>query len=412
MMHCNPRRAFRSLCSAAIFALSLSTAAQSTSNLDRYYVFLQPSWVLPTDGFTYDPNAIHTSTPPLLRTDTLSKVDIGSMMRLRYAQTTQTVSLAIYSYWRGGGAVPVPCRAWDTSLVIPMGAQGGQQVVDNATWFFPTSSLCSQSNGTSPPTTATLQATDVATFSSVVRRTADDGSQYDASAMVMTRNGVPWMTYYWGYRLGLVASISNWDDANLVKAPELATWPALPRKVDEFELTALPPPWVEDDAVEYVNRADFLNQPGGQFFYAVLASDKTLLDSIANWQRTGKSFKSGGYVSVCRFYGGKNGGPNTHFYSADDKECAALKAIPQLSYEGQTFAVNMPMPAKNAAQAVPGALRDCPTDSKPLYRIYNNASASSGRFVSNHRYLTERADVTAAVAQGWVDEGQVMCVPS
>jgi len=230
--------------------------------------------------------------------------------------------------------------------------------------------------------------------------------------MVMTRNGVPWMTYYWGYRLGLVASISNWDDANLVKAPELATWPALPRKVDEFELTALPPPWVEDDAVEYVNRADFLNQPGGQFFYAVLASDKTLLDSIANWQRTGKSFKSGGYVSVCRFYGGKNGGPNTHFYSADDKECAALKAIPQLSYEGQTFAVNMPMPAKNAAQAVPGALRDCPTDSKPLYRIYNNASASSGRFVSNHRYLTERADVTAAVAQGWVDEGQVMCVPS
>ena len=31
--------------------------------------------------------------------------------------------------------------------------------------------------------------------------------------------------------------------------------------------------------------------------------------------------------------------------------------------------------------------------------------------MSNHRYVTESTDVTAAVAQGWVDEGQVMCVP-
>ena len=158
--------------------------------------------------------------------------------------------------------------------------------------------------------------------------------------------------------------------------------------------------------VEYVNRTDFPNQPGGQYFYAVRAEDKTLLDSVPAWQRTGKSFKSGGYVSACRFYGGKNGGPNTHFYSADDKECAALKAIPQLSYEGQTFAVNVPMPGSNADGTKP-----CPIDSKPLYRVYNNASMSNGRFVSNHRYLTEKADVTAVVAQGWVDEGQVMCVP-
>ena len=66
----------------------------------------------------------------------------------------------------------------------------------------------------------------------------------------------------------------------------------------------------------------------------------------------------------------------------------------------------MPLPGV----AVDG-VKPCPIDSKPLYRVYNNASASSGRFVSNHRYLTERADVAAVVAQGWVDEGQVMCVP-
>ena len=133
---------------------------------------------------------------------------------------------------------------------------------------------------------------------------------------------------------------------------------------------------------------------------------RSLLDSVPNWQRTGKAFKSGGYVSVCRFYGGKNGGPNTHFYSADDKECTALKAVPALSYEGQTFAVNMPMPGSNADGTKP-----CPVDSKPLYRLYNNASAPGKDYVSNHRYVTERTDVVAAVAQGWVDEGQVMCVP-
>jgi hypothetical protein len=71
----------------------------------------------------------------------------------------------------------------------------------------------------------------------------------------------------------------------------------------------------------------------------------------------------------------------------------------------------MPMPAKSPAEQIYGALRDCPIDSKPLYRLYNNASSSGGRFVSNHRYVTDRTDVAAAVAQGWRDEGHVMCVP-
>ena len=267
-------------------------------------------------------------------------------------------------------------------------------------------------SGTAPPTWPMRLTNDEMTFGAPLRRTAIDGGQYDASPMVLKRNGLPWFTYYFGYHLGLVGNESNWDASNLAAAGDLVGFFRFPSPVNNFNLAALPPPWVEDDVIEYVNRTDFPNQPGGQYFYAVLAADKALLDSLPQWQRTGKTFKSGGYVSVCRFYGGKNGGPNTHFYSADDKECAALKAIPQLSYEGQTFAVNMPMPAKNAAQAVPGALRDCPIDSKPLYRVYNNASASNGRFVSNHRYLTERVDVTAAVAQGWVDEGHVMCVPN
>ena len=83
-----------------------------------------------------------------------------------------------------------------------------------------------------------------------------------------------------------------------------------------------------------------------------------------------------------------------------------VEGFPALSYEGQTFAVNMPMPGSNTDGTKP-----CPLASKPLFRLYNNASAPGSDYVSNHRYVTERADVAAATAQGWVDEGQVMCVP-
>ncbi len=257
-----------------------------------------------------------------------------------------------------------------------------------------------------------LSTADEITYGAPVRRTAIDGSHYDASPLQLSRNGLPWYTYYFGYRLGLVANESNWDNANLSRAGDMVGVFAFPSAVNNFNLAKLPPPLVEDDVVEYVNRVQFPNQPDGQFFYTALPHEKALLDSVPVWQRTGNTFKSGGYVSACRFYGGKNGGPNTHFYSADDQECALLKQVSFLEYEGQSFAVNMPMPARNADQQAYGALRDCPIDSKPLYRLYNNASSSGGRFVSNHRYITARADVDAAVAQGWRDEGHVMCVPN
>ena len=256
-----------------------------------------------------------------------------------------------------------------------------------------------------------MRTDDELNFGAPLRRTAIDGSQYDASPMQLKRNGLPWYTHYFGYHLGLVANESNWDNANLIRAGDMVGFFTFPSPANNFNLAALPPPWVEDDVVEYVNRAQFPNQPGGQFFYTALPHEKALLDSVPTWQRTGSTFKSGGYVSACRFYGGKNGGPNTHFFSADDKECAMLKQVSFLEYEGQSFAVNMPMPAKTVEQNAYGALKDCPIDSQPLYRLYNNASSSGGRFVSNHRYVTERTAVDAAVAQGWRDEGHVMCVP-
>ena len=387
----------------------LSVRVSAASNLSPYFVYLLPGNVGVTSP-EYEPKATFTANPPIVRFygDTVTVFGVGifyvaGLIQMRY-ETVAPHRLTLPYLWRGDRQ-PAACRTYGTYLAIPNDVEPNTKIIDNATWFYPTAAACAQ-EPSYQSISERLNVIDEVTFTEPKRRTALDRSQYDASAMVMVRNGVPWMTYHWGYRLGLVASKSDWNAANSLNPPELLNWPAVPSSKDEFELTALPPPRVEDDVVEYVNKTDFPKQPGGQFFYAVLAADKTLLDSVPNWQRTGKAFKSGGYVSVCRFYGGKNGGPNTHFYSADDKECAALKAVPQLSYEGQTFAVNMPMPGSNADGTKP-----CPIDSKPLYRLYNNASAPGKDYVSNHRYVAERTDIAAAVAQGWVDEGQVMCVP-
>ena len=325
----------------------------------------------------------------------------GPIFTLGFAYPDRLNLLFVGSEGNGGGQ----CAVIDSPLILWSGLLAPRPTV----W---TEGLICGDQGVPPPTGRSWAFADTFEFKAPVRRTTWDGGVFDASPLVQKRNGEGWLTTFWAYRLGLVESQLDWDAARLSTLAAFAGWPRYASKEEEFVLATLPAPYLEDEVVEYVNRLDFPAQPNGQYFYASRRVDKTALDAQSRWSRTGKSFLSGGYVSVCRFYGGKSGGPNTHFYSADDQECAALKQMPTLSYEGQPFAVNLPLPPKTAAQQVPGALRDCPAGSQPLFRLYNNAANSGGRFVSNHRYLTDRVDVNAAVAQGWVDEGHVMCVPN
>ena len=117
----------------------------------------------------------------------------------------------------------------------------------------------------------------------------------------------------------------------------------------------LPPPIIDGTVTEYINTRDFPNAPGGVYFYASTDQDRRILDSVTfktNWSRTGKSFRSGGYVAVCRFYGSVSPGPNSHFYTASASECNQLKSLqvttlpndkPQLNYEGTVFFANVPI---------------------------------------------------------------------
>src|SRR5690606_31197772 len=103
-----------------------------------------------------------------------------------------------------------------------------------------------------------------------------------------------------------------------------------------------------------------------------------------------------GVLPVCRFYGTPGIGPNSHFYTVDPVECETVKRDPGWTYEGVPF---------YAKRAVAG---NCPTNSSPVYRYYNNGWERND---SNHRYATHLDDLTAMKRAGWVLEGTAMCVP-
>jgi hypothetical protein len=218
--------------------------------------------------------------------------------------------------------------------------------------------------------------------------------------------------------LGLVESQLDWNPTRLRTLPEFAGWPRYAPKDEEFMLVALPPPIEEGVVIEYVNTRNFPNTPGGVYRYSTFADERPFLDDArSGWSRTGKSFKQGGYVGVCGFYGSASPGPNSYFYTAVESECNTLKAIQvkprptnrqQLNYEGIAFYANLPIPAK-----VAGGAPTCPTQSTPLYRAYNAAPGlnPARRYDGNHRFTTSRADIAAVVALGWIDEGIVMCIP-
>ncbi len=261
--------------------------------------------------------------------------------------------------------------------------------------------------------------TDRYAFGAPIRRKAFDGGIFEASPMVQTRNGQPWITAYWGLNLGLVESRFDRDPVALALLPAFGNEFGFWGKEYESVLLTLPPPIIEGEITEYQNTLDFPNAPGGVYFYAANDADRAVLDSGApgKWSRTGSKFNSGGYVSVCRFYGSVSPGPNSHFYTADDKECDVLKALQitptplsrqQLNFEGKTFSASVPTPA-----AVAGSSPVCPVKSIALYRAYNAAYTAAGKqnYDSNHRFTTSRADINEVVAKGWVDEGVVMCVP-
>jgi hypothetical protein len=167
------------------------------------------------------------------------------------------------------GPVRGPCKLEPTA--IPNPTTDLSVVVEINAWRDRDGSPgtnCGPSFMGNPPIRWTLS--DRITFSGVKRRKAIDGGEYDASAMAIVRNGMPWITYYWGYRLGLVASESNWLDSSVGATQALAGWPSFPNARDNFELASVPPPWIEGEVIEYVNFLDFPSARGEALNHAAM----------------------------------------------------------------------------------------------------------------------------------------------
>jgi serine protease len=98
---------------------------------------------------------------------------------------------------------------------------------------------------------------------------------------------------------------------------------------------------------------------------------------------------------VCRFFGTPGIGPNSHFFTADTVECAAVRRDPRWIDEGISFRARLPA---NGA---------CAAGDAPLRRLW---WAGADATASRHRYVTDPALVAPMIAAGWVLEGTVMCV--
>ncbi len=163
-----------------------------------------------------------------------------------------------------------------------------------------------------------------------------------------------------------------------------------------------------DAPVAGVAVVEYFNTDLRHYFMTANAAEMASIESGGagpGWQRTGYGFSAFvpeagvpiGARPVCRFYGTPGIGPNSHFYTADAGECAAVKRDPGWSYEGTAFYAFVP------------DHEQCAAGERPVYRAYNNGYVRND---SNHRYALELPLLEGLKPQGWTIEGAVFCTGS
>jgi hypothetical protein len=181
-----------------------------------------------------------------------------------------------------------------------------------------------------------------------------------------------------------------------VDAPQLAS----------LALAAITGTGVSSVAVPALDVIEFAHPADGQYFLAADPAEIALLDAGGpggGWQRTGMRFTAwpadsaqpGDAQPVCRFFGTPGVGPNSHFFTADAAECAAVRRDAHWIDEGIAFRARLPASA------------GCAAGDTPLWRLW---CAVADATASRHRNVTDQALVSPMVAGGWVLEGAVMCV--
>ncbi len=118
---------------------------------------------------------------------------------------------------------------------------------------------------------------------------------------------------------------------------------------------------------------------------------------------------------MCRFYGSVSPGPNSHFYTVDDAECAFLKQLqaqtpasqPRWNYEGIAFYVGTAV-RSTPTSSTTLTCAEIPVSTPALFvnRFYNKRAQFND---SNHRYTVNANASNQMLQLGWAAEGLVMC---
>lgn len=155
----------------------------------------------------------------------------------------------------------------------------------------------------------------------------------------------------------------------------------------------------QDQGVEAI--VEYYFAASNTYFITGLAGEIQALDSgqFAGWQRTGFQFNgydptkaASGTTAVCRFFNDSFGTTSSHFYALHGLGCEdTIADFPDWKLESAT-AFNM---------KVPDAGGHCPSDTVPVYRLFNNGMGGT----PNHRYTISSEVRDAMISEGWTPEG-------
>ncbi len=147
------------------------------------------------------------------------------------------------------------------------------------------------------------------------------------------------------------------------------------------------------------------------YFYTSRDSEKTALDAIAGWERTGASMlvntaNDTGSKGIARYFFERialNQTRGAHFYTLTDGEIAGLNALNPTNARAQGLPYNEDVEAYAFAATNGG----CASNQTPVYRAFRNAIVAPDN--PTHRYSASLATYNSLVAAGWNGEGVAFC---
>ncbi len=174
----------------------------------------------------------------------------------------------------------------------------------------------------------------------------------------------------------------------------------------------VPPPPATKTMVEY------RYAPANYYFMTSRDTEKALLDSIADFQRTGASFtvltnQVAGSEALVRFIFDKvavQGSRSSHFYTLLSADKAALTALNPSNAQLPRLPFNEGIDSWAFLPIVAGEGGSCASGQTPVYRLFRGTVKFPDD--PNHRFVLNLNTYREFVVLGWDGEGVQLCVPA